>query len=436
MIRIRDPIHGSIRLSPGELMVVDDPVFQRLRAIKQLGFAENAFPGATHNRFSHGLGAMELAGQMFDRLLPEEAGLVPDADRRRLRQIARLALLLHDIGHPPASHASEMAMPLRAALGLACHRPDEHAPQATHEDYTVKLLVDSSVGATISQAFGDDGIDGATIAHLINGRFPDEADKFVVAGIDFCPMLSQLVSGDMDADRMDYLQRDSYFAGVSYGKFDQPWLLENLRVHVADNRAHVALTHRALFAFEDFLLSRYHMFLSVYLHRIPVGYESMLARYYAECPDEFPIPSDPEAYLHVDDIALWSALRASSNPWAQRIVRREGFSVALETNTAEAGFDLTLMRAALTEAGIEHFVSRTSGMLRKPIGVGALPLFVVNRGLGTVQRMDEYSRIFERYAQPAPLLRIYVPPEQKLAARALVRSIGAPALADESELTL
>ena len=96
-----------------------------------------------------------------------------------------------------------------------------------------------------------------------------------------------MVSGEMDADRMDYLQRDSFYTGVSYGKFDHSWLLENLSCHVHDGRAFMALTNRAVFAFEDFLLSRYHMFVSVYYHYISVGLETMLARFYNEAPEDF-----------------------------------------------------------------------------------------------------------------------------------------------------
>ena len=109
-----------------------------------------------------------------------------------------------------------------------------------------------------------------------------------MGGIDYFPLLSQMVSGEMDADRMDYLQRDSFFTGVSYGQFDQTWLLDNLLHHVVDDRAYMALTHRAVFAFEDFLLSRYHMFVSVYYHYISVGFETMLARFYNEAPEISP----------------------------------------------------------------------------------------------------------------------------------------------------
>lgn len=423
MIRIRDPIHGSIRLSPAELAVVDHPVFQRLRGVKQLGFTDQAFPGATHNRYAHGLGAMEVVTQMFDAIFPE-GGRLPEEDRKRMRQAARLALLLHDVGHPPASHASEPAMPLRSRLGLDCFTPEELTQRASHEDYTLKLLIDSEMADVLRAGFADMGIDAHTIGHLISGRFPQSATCFQVGGIDYTPVLSQMVSGEMDADRMDYLQRDSFFAGVSYGKFDQPWLLENLKCHVTNDAAYMALSHRALFAFEDFLLSRYHMFVSVYYHYIPVGFDSMLLRFYNEAPDDFTLPTDSEAYIATDDVALWSALRASDNRWAKRISRRQGFRRLIELNAAAGMPDVPAIEAALTTAGIEHFSSRDEGVLSKYYGATVQrPIFMVNSGINQVTPINEYSQIYERYAQPTELVRIYCAPDQITEARALTAKL-------------
>lgn len=440
MLRIRDPIHGSIRVSPEELAVVDHRGFQRLRAIKQLGFAEMAFPGATHNRYAHGLGAMHVAGLVFDHLFPVEKGRLPPEDRARLRQALRFALLLHDVGHAPASHASEQAMPPVSGLGLV-QAGAERAPggeatggegaadrRATHEDYTLKLVVDSALTPVIDAAGAPVGLDARAVAHLISGRFPERRPVFVVGGVDYTPLLSQVVSGELDADRMDYLQRDSHYAGVNYGRFDQQWLLENLAVQVEHDRAYLALSHRAIFAFEDFLLSRFHMFVSVYHHYIPVGFDAMLARFLSEAPEDFTLPVDAEAYLACDDVSLWSALRASSNRWARRITARAGFRRVFESN-AVAGLDeVDRVAAALVEAGIEHFVSRDQGVLSKYYGpraahaeLGDRPIFVVHESTGRVSRIEDYSRIFERYAQPAPLVRIYCPPELGEAARRVVQ---------------
>ena len=241
MIRVRDPIHGSIAVSAEELPIVDSRVFQRLRGIKQLGFTDQAFPGATHTRYAHCIGAMEVATRMFDALFPYEAGTLPAADRSRFRRCLRLAVLLHDVGHPPASHASEPCMPNRRALAYDRFTADELEALATHEDYTLLLIVRSELTAGVGQALASVGATPEDVAHLITGRYPESGATFCSGGIDYFPLLTQIVSGEMDADRMDYLQRDSFFAGVSYGKFDQGWLMDNLALHVVDDRAHLAL---------------------------------------------------------------------------------------------------------------------------------------------------------------------------------------------------
>ena len=430
MIRIRDPIHGSIRLSSAELAIVDSRLFQRLRGIKQLGFSDQAFPGATHTRYSHSLGAMKIATLMFDALFPESRARLPTVDRSRLRQTLRLGLLLHDIGHPPGSHAGEACMPRRAELELSCFTPTEQAERATHEDYAIKIVADSELTDLLRRKFGEMGVDPADICHLISGRFPERSPRFTIDGINYFPLLSQIVSGEMDADRMDYLQRDSFFAGVSYGKFDQSWLLENLTYHLTDNGAFMALSHQAVFAFEDFLLSRYHMFVSVYYHHRSVAYETMLGRYFEEAPQEFSLPSPSQAhpYSMTDDVALWSTLRASSNPWARRIAERQAYRRLLEVN-ADAGPPavdaINAIVDALEHRGVAHFVCRYAGVLsnRHRTDPHDRPIYVSHRALGWFGPMDKYSKLFERYAQPTKLVRLYCDPAQWEAAKACMRDV-------------
>ena len=421
MITIRDPVHGSIAITGAELPIVDSRVYQRLRGIKQLGFTDQAFPGATHTRYAHGIGAMDVATRMFDALFPESRGELSQACRARFRQVLRLAVLLHDVGHPPASHASEPSMPTRAALGLDRFTPDELLEQASHEDYTRAILVMSELRPLVDAALAPFGSVAEDVAHLVTGRYPERGSVFVEQGIDYFPLLSQIVSGELDADRMDYLQRDAFYAGVSYGKFDQPWLVENLEKHIEAGRAYLAIAHRAVFAFEDFLLSRYHMFVSVYYHYIPVGFDTMLVRFLTEAPQDFKLAADMEGYISMDDVALWSALRGSSNRWAQRIANRQGYKRILEVNADSGLADFEAIVQALEAEKLDMFTSRDRGVLSKYYGKATtIPIYVRNNALRQSVRVEEYSRIYERYSNATQLHRVYVHPDQAQRARSIM----------------
>src|SRR4051812_47732642 len=345
-MHIRDPIHGAIEITAEERALVDSPQYQRLRNVKQLGFADLAFPGATHTRYSHGLGAMAVATRVFDVIAPQ-LDLELD-DRERFRQTLRLAVLFHDLGHAPLSHATESIMPPVERLKVpewAYPSPPKDR-KADHEDYTLKLILDSGLAAEISRRMP--GIEPAHVAALICGRAPPGPYPFRSRGRDLLPILRQVVSGELDADRMDYLERDSFFTGVNYGKFDRDWIIQNLGAVERDQRVHLALQQRAVFAFEDFLLSRHHMFLSVYFHYASVGYEVLLQRYCESSNGEYALPADVDEYLAHDDIALVAALRRSENPWAKRVVRRQGYRLLLENAP-----DLESHRARLAEAGLD-----------------------------------------------------------------------------------
>src|SRR5438552_16374783 len=113
-MHIRDPIHGAIEITADERALVDSPQYQRLRNVKQLGFADLAFPGATHTRYAHGLGAMAVATRVFDALAPKLE--LASADRERSRHTLRPSVLFHDLGHAPPSHATERLMPTAGDL--------------------------------------------------------------------------------------------------------------------------------------------------------------------------------------------------------------------------------------------------------------------------------------------------------------------------------
>jgi uncharacterized protein len=426
-VHIRDPIHGAIEVDADERALIDSPQYQRLRNVKQLGFADLAFPGATHTRYAHGLGAMAVATKVFDALAPKLQ--LERGDRERLRQTLRLAVLFHDLGHAPLSHATERNMPPAAQVALPdwviAEKRKDPARQADHEDYTLKLLLDSGLAAELRRRMSPRGIEPEHVAALVSGRPPPGGPVFGSRGRDYFPLLRQVVSGELDADRMDYLQRDSFFTGVNYGKFDDDWLIQNLESVERGGKVFLALEQRAVMAFEDFLLSRYHMFLGVYFHYASVGYETLLQRYCETNQGEYRLPADIDDYLQHDDVTLLAALRKSQNPWARRVVRRQGFKLLLETGPFEAsreqqarpqGPGVDEARERLEAEGIDCFATHSRGVLSH---YGREATLWVKTRQGQEVPIADYTPLYERYAEPATLSRLYVVPERVEEARRL-----------------
>jgi uncharacterized protein len=415
-VRIRDPIHGTLPVSADETAVVDSAYYQRLRHVRQLGFGELAFPGATHTRHAHGLGAMHVVGRLFDGIAARAE--LPEGPRARFRTAVRLATLCHDLGHMPLSHASERIAPARATLQLPAWVA-EPSGQASHEDFTALLLLDSSLAGLLRERLKGQGLGPEALAALVSGRTPPGGLDFTHGGADWTPLLRSLVSGELDADRMDYLLRDSFYTGVNYGRFDLDWLIQNLHAARVGDTMELALSRSAAFAFEDFLLSRYHMFLSVYLHHTPVAFDWMLAAFYRESRGEFEIPSDPVAFLYCDDVALMHALRRSSNRWAKRIVARAGFKLLAQFTERDEGYDLKELAQALDRAGLEHFEVESESALSKYFdGTAGPSLYILDEPSGRLTPVARYTPLYQRYAGAVRLSRAYVRPDQLQAARA------------------
>jgi HD superfamily phosphohydrolase len=418
-MRIRDPIHGSITVSDDETRVIDSRTFQRLRHVRQLGFGDLAFPGATHTRHAHSLGAMHVASRLFDAITSRSE--LPQSTRERFRAAVRLAVLCHDIGHMPLSHASESIAPKRGLLKLPSWMKGEPDEQASHEDFTAKLLLDSELTRIIEKTYAAQGITPQLVASLVTGELPPGVSGFSEGGIDWTPVLRAIVSGELDADRMDYLQRDSFYTGVNYGRYDLEWILQNLSAAERDGKAVLALSKAAIFAFEDFLLSRYHMFLSVYFHHTSVSFDWMLRRYYEEAPGEFEIPADPEAFLECDDMALHLTLRRSKNRWAERIAQRRGFKRVAQFTERDEAYDLDELAKALKDANVEHFTLESRGVLSKYFAEGEIPsLFVIDRSNGRLTEVAKYTSLYDRFATEVRLSRVYVRPDQAAEGKAVI----------------
>src|SRR5438034_6428985 len=238
----RDPVHNIIPLrddtAEGRMIIclIDTPEFQRLRRIKQLGLGFYTYQGAEHSRFTHSLGAWHLITRILDRLTDSYSIRADD------RVAVRVAALLHDVGHAPFSHAMEKIL-------------DVH-----HEQLTIRAVTSEETQLHKVLASYSAELPGR-VATVIEGTFKPSA-------------LAQLVSSQLDVDRMDYLLRDSLMTGAKYGLYDLEWIINALQIDQERDRIYVAA--RGVFAVEEYLQARYYMFRQVYFHRTLRSAEAVL----------------------------------------------------------------------------------------------------------------------------------------------------------------
>ena len=234
LLEITDPIHDFIRLNKTEHQIIDTPVFQRLRRIKQLSGAHLTYPGAQHTRFEHSLGVLHIASMAASSL--NSKGLMSTDDIENIR----LAALLHDIGHGPFSHLFEEVLQRK---------------KQSHEDVGKQIILKSEIGDIISKS----GYDKKLIHNLAVGQSRMQ-------------YLNEIVSGALSADMMDYLLRDGYFTGAEHAKIDHHRLTHSLDVY----KNKLALDSSALVNFETMMISRFQMFKAVYFHKTVRAGEVML----------------------------------------------------------------------------------------------------------------------------------------------------------------
>ncbi len=302
MKRVFDPVHHFIELSNAEARLLDLPIMQRLRRLRQLGLAYFAFPSAEHSRFTHAIGALAMGTRAFDEIARAGADCFEGAaDLAYQRRLVRCALLLHDVGHGPFSHACE------AVLGVR------------HEERTRELLLMEDVRDGIAAL----EVDPDDVLGLILG---EATSKY--------PALRELVSGpNLDADRMDYLQRDAYFTGVMSGRYDADQLVSSMRLFERDGRFVLGIDSRGVVALESFVLARYMMFASVYFHHTTRLFERILQDVLRELwPD--PHVLDPiDEFLRWDDFRVLNDLRDKHSESARALRERiRIYALAAEFN--------------------------------------------------------------------------------------------------------
>jgi uncharacterized protein len=329
---LRDPLWNNIRLDPLALSLIDTPVVQRLRYVRQLGHAFLVYPGATHSRFEHAVGAYHLAGVAL-RLLGER-GLVDDVPREE-PSIVRAAALLHDVGHYPFSHALE-------EIGVT-----------NHEEVARPLLMSGVIAEILSEALGSDA--PQRIHRLIEGRSPSP--------------LQGLISGSLDLDKIEYLKRDAAMCGVPYGEIDVDRLLNSL-VLVADPETGsnvIGIHEKGLSALESLLFAKYQMYRNVYWHHAVRSATAMYKRLVATALDSSSIDAaaiarstDDELMVRLDVPTLPMAARSLHTGLRVRQLHKRAFectATSLEYDQAEwIAADYRLTRS------VEDRLSREMGL--------------------------------------------------------------------------
>ena len=231
----RCPIHGFIRVTDALIWnLIQTSEFQRLRRIKQLGGTHIVYPTAEHSRFSHSLGVYFIARRMVDTLQMQGINFTESE-----RMLVLCAALLHDVGHGPFSHSFE------SVLGI------------DHEDFTRRILTENT---NINQILEQYEVGFAQkVSQVIEKTYPNE-------------LIVSLISSELDADRLDYLLRDSYFTGTTYGEVDLDRILRTMRV----KNGKILFKHSGMHALEDYLFSRYQMYWQVYLHDCSLSFNALI----------------------------------------------------------------------------------------------------------------------------------------------------------------
>lgn len=325
MYQFRDPIHGFISVTEGELKIINSAPFQRLRNIHQLATTYLVYHGAEHTRFGHSLGVMHLTSRVFDSVVEKNPLLFSDdaeENKKKIiwyRQILRIIGLTHDLGHAPFSHASEELF--------------ENGRE--HEDYTKQIICDTEIaeyineiGAMIKAELGESYDITPELIWLIYEGKDVTSEQFIMPDFLF---LKGFMDGELDCDKMDYLLRDAHYCGVTYGKYDLNRFVSTLTAYKSDNRIQLAIERGGIQALEEFVLARYFMFIQVYFHKTRRFLDKSLVCSLKEILPNGKYPVDTTEYLSWDDNRVLNLISSTQSTSVKKFKNREIMTCVYES---------------------------------------------------------------------------------------------------------
>ena len=414
---IRCPVYGFITYSDWEREIISQPAFQRLRRIRQLAWTDYVYPGAMHTRFEHSLGVMHMATMLYRGIaqrsrdiLQAELGYNEDGLRRH-EVLIRLAALFHDIGHSPFSHGAEELFPFDEA--------DPPRPYR-HEIYSANIVRHCFADVISSHPANTNyGFTATEVANLLEGN-PDAGKAL---------FWRELIDGQTDADRMDYLLRDSLHTGVEYGRYDWRRLVQTVVAasEPGGSAPRIGVTEGGWHAAEGLILARYFMFTQVYFHKTRVIYDFHLQQALAEILSNgrFPKPigEDLDAYLGWDDWRVLGALAAGNGgEHGRRLANCDHYRVVRETPEVPSADDLEQLerwREALGDL-LRAEIPAEKSWYR--IGNADIPV-ISEDGIGRISPLSRHSSVV-RGIEAVNQTRLYVRMEDRQKANNRLQASG------------
>jgi len=413
---IRDPIYGFIQLNGWEREIVNHPIFQRLRRIRQLAFTDMVYPSAIYSRFEHSLGVMHLATLMYDSLISKSKNVDILKEKlsykkeglKRDRQLVRMAALLHDVGHTPLSHAGEELMP-----------NTKTGKKYRHENYTANIIRDKLRGVIEEHPENKNNyhISAEEVASLIEGNEKGLAEKI---------FLRTLISSQLDADRGDYLLRDSFHIGVKYGIYDYNRLINtiSLGIEPEEDNPVLGVEKGGWHVAEELILARYSMFTQVYFHKTRRAYDYHLSQVLKSFLQNgtFPQPNKMDDFLEWDDWKFFQLIKenAKVNKDCEAILKRKHVRNVYETTERPEIEDLEkLENAKKVLSDLVTFEDKSVKLWYNSSGEeGSMEVFIINES--KIKPLSSYSKIVKNIGG-IKQIRLYTEYENRDKAEKMLR---------------